>query len=229
MPPLLSLSHFSSRILPAAMEWIARRVSTTPLPNTSDLSIFFASCFALVSLYHSLVYVYGLDQARHTSRLTAGQLEKGGNKDNHFVVENVGKSDSDADAEGLRTKKAEARGLKIRSWICTAASSLVMTLASTPFVLDLIVARGDISLLSRREDLARPLVVFFMAYLVVDCSLGWNYYRSQFNVLTGWVHHSAYLLLLSMIMRVGCCHVFALAAVMEVSRQFAVNDQGLTK
>ena len=198
------------------MEW----TTATPLPNTSDCIFFGTSCFALVSLYHSLVYAYKLDPAHPTSRPTAGQLEKGGKKAKHFVVGNLGESQEKAEAHVLDAeKKANACGLKIRSWITTAASSLVMTIASFPFLLDLIHARGDISLLLRREELARPLVVFFMAYLVVDCTLGWNYYRSQFNVLTGWVHHSAYLLLLSMIMRVGCCHVFALAAVMEVSRR----------
>lgn len=213
-PPLLSLSHFLARNQSNEMDWTASAWNATPRPSTADLSIFFGSCSGLVALYHSLVYVYDLDPARPTittTRTTGGELEKGREEGDTFVVGNVGESE----------KKAYARALKVRSWICTATSSLVMTVASVPFVLDLVNARGNISLLSRREEVARPLVVFFMAYLAVDCSLGWTYYRSQFNILTGWVHHSAYFVLLSLIMRVGCCHVFALAAVMEVRLSIA--------
>lgn len=41
------------------------------------------------------------------------------------------------------------------------------------------------------------------------------------NVLTGWVHHSAYTLLLGLILYLDFQHVFALAAFMEV-RAFAL-------
>lgn len=45
---------------------------------------------------------------------------------------------------------------------------------------------------------------------------GWIHYRSQMNILTGWIHHSAYTTLLCLILYLDFQHVFALAAFMEV-------------
>lgn len=37
------------------------------------------------------------------------------------------------------------------------------------------------------------LVVFFMAYLFMDITLGLLYYREQVTLLAGWLHHTAYI------------------------------------
>jgi len=97
----------------------------------------------------------------------------------------------------LRTEEEKLRALRFRSWIVTACSSFVMTFASLPFLWDLVVGGWDVALVGRRDQLAQALVSFFVAYLFVDCTLGLLCYRSQFNVLTGWVHHSGYTMLLS--------------------------------
>ncbi|KAF8939534.1 hypothetical protein BGZ47_008139 [Haplosporangium gracile] len=37
------------------------------------------------------------------------------------------------------------------------------------------------------------LVVFFMAYLIMDITMGFMYYREQVTLLAGWLHHAAYI------------------------------------
>ncbi|KAL8279361.1 hypothetical protein RQP46_008173 [Phenoliferia psychrophenolica] len=108
------------------------------------------------------------------------------------------------------------KAAKARAWVLTAVSSLVMTLCSLPFVSDFVRHGGDVAKIERREDLARATGSFFVAYLILDLFWGWRHYRSLMNVLTGWIHHTAYTLLLSYILYVDFGHVFALAAFMEL-------------
>lgn len=75
-----------------------------------------------------------------------------------------------------------------------------MTLGSVPFVMDYSVHGLDVGMISERQKLSEGIVAVFLSYLVLDCTYGFIYYRSQFKVLTGWVHHSAYSILLLFIL-----------------------------
>lgn len=46
--------------------------------------------------------------------------------------------------------------------------------------------------------------------------MGLLHYREHVNLLTGWVHHSVYTALLLYIIHLDICHIFALAAFMEL-------------
>mgnify|MGYP001577848294 FL=1 len=59
------------------------------------------------------------------------------------------------------------KAAKARAWVLTAFSSLVMTLASLPFVADFVRHGADVALVARREELARALSAFFVAYLLL--------------------------------------------------------------
>lgn len=54
---------------------------------------------------------------------------------------------------------------KARSWIVTGFTAPLVTLASLPFVYDLI-RTGDIAQVARRPLLAMSTTVFFIAYLI---------------------------------------------------------------
>lgn len=158
-------------------------------PSTSAAWSYFGSIAVLLSIYYFFAHVYSLHHE------TAHEASEGN--------------------ESVRAKRVR-RKAKTRSWIITATSSAVMTVGSVPFVWDLVCALGDVAMVRRREWLSEGLTSFFLAYLLVDCFLGLLHYRSEFNVLTGWVHHSAYTLLLFYVLQERFAHIFALAAVMEL-------------
>ena len=47
--------------------------------------------------------------------------------------------------------------------------------------------------------------------------MGAVYYRSQVGLLTGWVHHTAYIMIVELAIRRSWTHIFCLCAAMEVS------------
>ncbi|KAI9201832.1 uncharacterized protein BJ171DRAFT_196330 [Polychytrium aggregatum] len=81
------------------------------------------------------------------------------------------------------------------AWILSFVSAAVMTLGSSRFVF--------FSRLAYEQDLlSDPLVndrlaiwvtSFFAAYLVSDLILGTVYYPSKIDMVTGWIHHFAYI------------------------------------
>ncbi|KAI8928177.1 hypothetical protein BC831DRAFT_449479 [Entophlyctis helioformis] len=73
------------------------------------------------------------------------------------------------------------------SWILTTMSSLVMTLASVPFLIDYFVHNTDLSAI---ELINAPSSVicsmYFVSYLIMDLALGNKYYPDQIDLITGW-------------------------------------------
>ncbi|KAF9152400.1 hypothetical protein BG015_005299 [Linnemannia schmuckeri] len=51
----------------------------------------------------------------------------------------------------------------------------------------------DLSVTPDDNDGTIALVVFFMAYLIMDIIMGFLYYREQVTLLAGWLHHTAYI------------------------------------
>ena len=47
--------------------------------------------------------------------------------------------------------------------------------------------------------------------------MGAVYYRSQVGLLTGWIHHPVYIMIVELAIRRSWTHIFCLAAAMEVS------------
>lgn len=109
-----------------------------------------------------------------------------------------------------------SKGLRAKSWLVTLVASLAMTLASLPFVMDLVIGGGDVVVIKQREALSDAASALFVAYLVTDLVLGTLHYRSQMNVLTGWVHHTVYIGLVLYILSHRYSHIFVLAAFMEL-------------
>ena len=67
---------------------------------------------------------------------------------------------------------------------------------------------------------------FFIYILTLrksDLAIGTIYYRSQIGLLTGWVHHTVYMVLVEIAIRRSWSHIFCLCAAMEV-RFFLVQN-----
>jgi hypothetical protein len=68
-----------------------------------------------------------------------------------------------------------------------------MTLASIPFLLEYIQHNGDIpNMPSLNSPFAITISSYFISFLWADLLLGYFYYLSSFNLITGFVHHALY-------------------------------------
>ncbi|KAJ7233170.1 hypothetical protein C8J57DRAFT_1729536 [Mycena rebaudengoi] len=103
-----------------------------------------------------------------------------------------------------------------RAWIITGLSSCAMTAANVPFVLDIIMSRGDVTALLPRPHLSPLISQTFQGFLIADLLVGSRHYPDQFTFCWGWIHHTMYILLMQYTIRRGWTHVFCLCAVMEL-------------
>ncbi|KAI6105937.1 hypothetical protein EDD16DRAFT_223816 [Pisolithus croceorrhizus] len=106
--------------------------------------------------------------------------------------------------------------VKQRSWILTTISSAVMTIASLPLAYDYFSSYADITRIPQSSMWTYCACRFFQAYLIADIVLGLLHYRSKVNWLTGWVHHSIYVLVVEYAVRMNWSHIFCLCAIMEI-------------
>lgn len=111
------------------------------------------------------------------------------------------------------------RGLTPRqqSWILTCAGSLIMTAIGCVQVFVWIWVHN-----MSFENLPRSMLVmgdagsqFFMSYLICDLVIGAIYYRSSIGLLTGWIHHIAYIALLAHLSARNLSPIFHLFSVLE--------------
>ncbi|KAJ7620199.1 hypothetical protein FB45DRAFT_799423 [Roridomyces roridus] len=100
-----------------------------------------------------------------------------------------------------------------RAWIISTLASCTMSLAAIPFIIDYL--HAGLGALETRDYLSRPVNRFFQAYLAADLLMGALFYRKQVGLLTGWVHHFAYIVIVEATLRSGWYHIFCFAACME--------------
>ncbi|CAO3627384.1 unnamed protein product [Cunninghamella blakesleeana] len=102
------------------------------------------------------------------------------------------------------------------SWILTFASSLVCTIASIPRMYRFWKSGYDMYWLALNTNNDIAIVCFFQIYLFLDLALGYRYYKSQIRWVTGWLHHSIYLLLLCWFLKRRISSFFVTAAILEL-------------
>ncbi|KAG7095011.1 hypothetical protein E1B28_005806 [Marasmius oreades] len=113
------------------------------------------------------------------------------------------------------------------SWIITTIASAIMTLCSLPFLWDFVLeslnsqfswqmAGEGVKGVRARSMLAFVANRFFQSYLLADLTAGIFYYRGRINLLTGWMHHIAYVGIVEFAIRQRRPHIFCLAAFMEL-------------
>ena len=131
---------------------------------------------------------------------------------------------------------------KQSAWILTTISSAVMTLSSIPFLYDYFSNGGSVKYVRMIPSLSISVSRFFQSYLVMwvvssfskilsnrifksDLSLGLVYYRSQVGLLTGWIHHATYIMIVELAIRRSWTHIFCLCSAMEVSFFFSSQSR----
>lgn len=108
---------------------------------------------------------------------------------------------------------------KSRSWLIGLMTSAVLCVVATFFAQNLasvmstaVTAGANDATVSAAwtrvafsEDhwLSRPTLIFFNVSLLLDIGVGWFEYRDQIHPLTGWIHHSVYILLGSWLLQRG--------------------------
>ncbi|KAI7882891.1 hypothetical protein K492DRAFT_185640 [Lichtheimia hyalospora FSU 10163] len=102
------------------------------------------------------------------------------------------------------------------SWLLTFASSLVCTIISTPCFYRFWRSGWDIRLLGVESTWHTASVCFFITYLILDLTMGSLYYRRRITFLTGWFHHTLYILILLWFLRLRTASFFCTAAILEV-------------
>jgi len=81
---------------------------------------------------------------------------------------------------------------------------------------DYLSSRGDVKSVRALPILTYTTCRFFQAYLLADLTMGLLYYRSEVNLLTGWVHHLLYIFIVQYTIQRGWANIFCLCALMEL-------------
>ncbi|KAI8373376.1 hypothetical protein EDC96DRAFT_36965 [Choanephora cucurbitarum] len=105
---------------------------------------------------------------------------------------------------------------KQTSWILTLISSLICTVVSIPFVIQFFCADLNMQLLSTDSQFHTAFVCFFITYLILDLVLGCIYYRKRITLMTGWIHHLFYIVLLTCFMRLQISSLFTVSSILEL-------------
>eukprot|EP00842_Homolaphlyctis_polyrhiza_P006444 jgi/Hompol1/6800/HPOL_001204-RA len=103
------------------------------------------------------------------------------------------------------------------SWVLTTMSSVVMTGASIPFLIDFFISNADFSQMRlMNSPLAVVFSMFFIAYLFCDLGIGYFHYPDQIDPLTGWFHHLLYPILIIIFVLYQVPGTFLTASLLEL-------------
>ncbi|THH07907.1 hypothetical protein EW145_g3063 [Phellinidium pouzarii] len=103
-----------------------------------------------------------------------------------------------------------------KAWVLTAFTSFLMTCASLPFAWDYAAGGMSVHAVRTSATYAGIMNTLFQAYLISDLILGALHYRQHVNLLSGWVHHALYILIVEFAKRHSWAHLFSFCACMEL-------------
>jgi len=121
----------------------------------------------------------------------------------------------------FKTIKIYSLTKKQKAYIISIKNSLIMTIASI-FYIYLFINSGaslDISLNFSKEIeiFGRLLILYFMAYLVMDLAIGVFEYPNYIQLLSGYIHHTIYLIISSLALyNTDGLFIFILAMIEEL-------------
>ncbi|PVU89511.1 hypothetical protein BB561_005306 [Smittium simulii] len=102
------------------------------------------------------------------------------------------------------------------AWILTFTTCVTVVLASIPYLLQLFYHNLDVTKIVVTDSFSLMICGFFEAYLIWDLLIGHKYYRSSFDLITGYFHHSFYILLVFYVSMIGYSAIFTLVFIMEL-------------
>ncbi|KAJ3055966.1 hypothetical protein HK097_008575 [Rhizophlyctis rosea] len=107
---------------------------------------------------------------------------------------------------------------KSRAWLLSAISAITLTIGSIPFLLSHLQLGPASMARSPLVDslLARSLCAFFIAFLICDLTIGVICYPKQIHPLSGWFHHTLYLVMVVGLLAAGVPGGFCTMGILEL-------------
>jgi hypothetical protein len=133
------------------------------------------------------------------------------------------------DGEGAKTPEASHRVERSKAWILSLLNAVVLTLNGLrfiPFMLKYPLAHssGDTPavraawLLENETDdaIGRFVCVYFSSFMILDLIVGLVDYRKQIDLVSGYIHHALYLLLMFIALTSHWCTAVSVHHVLEL-------------
>ncbi|EKM51070.1 uncharacterized protein PHACADRAFT_177767 [Phanerochaete carnosa HHB-10118-sp] len=115
--------------------------------------------------------------------------------------------------QGVLRMRGKSQTERQKSWVLSTLSSATMTLVSLPYLWHWCQTR-NVDILHSFADYS---CCFFVGYLASDLLVGSMHYRSSISLLTGWIHHLIYIVLLTfLIIPYDFSSLFALLCILEL-------------
>ncbi|KAI9322645.1 hypothetical protein BX666DRAFT_643698 [Dichotomocladium elegans] len=110
-----------------------------------------------------------------------------------------------------------AKTSRQRSYVITLLGSCIMTFCSLPILYRAMTSPdGFMSLFAPSPTWTIAVVAFFMTSLASDLGIGVIFYRNKINLLTGWIHHAAYILVLIYVIHHDLSRFFVGMCILEL-------------
>jgi len=104
-----------------------------------------------------------------------------------------------------------------RSWLLALAASAVLTAVGIPAALSLLANPGDFMHLAHTDTpRARESLIFFGVFLLLDLTIGHLDYGEQVGVVTGFLHHTLFLLFGRYTLAQQSCGFFLSMSIVEL-------------
>ncbi|KAG0766208.1 hypothetical protein G6F16_001078 [Rhizopus arrhizus] len=107
-----------------------------------------------------------------------------------------------------------ARTERELAYVLTLITSFITSLCSLPLVYTLY--KGNLSEILVYRTWTVQVTVFFMTFLFLDLVIGSIFYAKKIDPLTGWLHHTVYLMLLIWTIHRQYCSVFVMMCLLEI-------------
>ncbi|KAI9291240.1 hypothetical protein K502DRAFT_297238 [Neoconidiobolus thromboides FSU 785] len=101
------------------------------------------------------------------------------------------------------------------SWLFSLITSTILTIGSIPFIINLINQYPDFTWLKTETFYSKFLCSYFLVALSLDLLFGVVYYLPFLNILTGWIHHTSYIVLLLILINKKLTTYYSLMCLME--------------
>jgi len=102
------------------------------------------------------------------------------------------------------------------AWILTFTTCVTVVVASLPYLFQLFYHNLDVTKLILTDNFSLMTCGFFEAYLIWDLLIGLKYYRSTFDIITGYFHHTFYIFVVAYVAVTGYSAIFVLVCIMEL-------------
>lgn len=102
-----------------------------------------------------------------------------------------------------------------KAYVLSLFSSFVTTIASVPLIIQMWQDGWDLQVIIAERWWTVVLSAFFATFLFLDLAIGVVFYRRKIDVLTGWIHHTAYMFTMAWILKNRLSSIFITMCALE--------------